>query len=121
MLLFIGYKQKMDLDVYTYTVAAFGLSAIYYFVRNKYLRTAHLTLFRLDCELLGTVFRTSSQIIHTRFQSFRPCVKMHRRERIVVRVFLPQVQTLALTDEGPSVGGHINHMTHWDLPNRLVL
>ena len=42
MLLFIGYKyirrknlKEMDLDVYTYTVAAFGLSAIYYFVRNK--------------------------------------------------------------------------------------
>jgi hypothetical protein len=42
MLLFIGYKhirrnqlQEMDLDVYTYTVAAVGLSAIYYFVRNK--------------------------------------------------------------------------------------
>lgn len=42
MLLFIGYKyirrknlKEMDLDVYTYTVAAVGLSAIYYFVRNK--------------------------------------------------------------------------------------
>lgn len=42
MLLFIGYKhirrknlKEMDLDVYTYTVAAFSLSAIYYFVRNK--------------------------------------------------------------------------------------
>jgi len=42
MLLFIGYKhikrnqlQEMDLDIYTYTVAAFGISAIYYFVRNK--------------------------------------------------------------------------------------
>jgi len=42
MLLFIGYKhikrnelQEMNLDVYTYTVAAFGISAIYYFVRNK--------------------------------------------------------------------------------------
>jgi len=42
MLLFIGYKhikrnelQEKNLDVYTYTVAAFGISAIYYFVRNK--------------------------------------------------------------------------------------
>ena len=42
MLLFIGYKhitrknlQELDLDVYTYTVAAVGLSAIYYFLRNK--------------------------------------------------------------------------------------
>jgi len=42
MLLFIGYKhitrknlQELDLDVYTYTVAAVGLYAIYYFLRNK--------------------------------------------------------------------------------------
>ena len=45
---------------------------------------------------------------------------MHRRQRIVRGVFDPQIQALALANERPAVGRHINHMAHRYFPHRLV-
>ncbi len=92
--------------------------------RRVPLRATHLALFvllRFDRKLLSPMLRTSSQVIDAGLQPFRPSVKVHRRQRIVVGVFLPQIQALALADERTSVRGHIDHVSHGNLPNRLVL
>jgi len=54
------------------------------------------------------VFASASQIVHSRFQAFGPGVKVHGRERVVVGVFLPQIQTLTLAHKRTTVSRHID-------------
>ena len=88
-----------------------------YFV---FFRRSATRLLRFYCKLLWLMFRFSSKVIYTRFQTLVPCVKQHRCKNIIIWFFDPQVHTLTLANKRPAVSRHINHMSHRHLPYRLV-
>ena len=96
---------------------AHGASLIYLFMFIIII----IGLFGLNGELLRLVPRFATQIIHARLQPLGPGVKVHGRQRRVVRVLHPQVHALALANECAPVCRHVNHVLHRNLPYRAVL
>ena len=77
--------------------------------------------FGFNRELLRLVPSLAPQVVHARFESLGPRVKVHGRECRVVRVLHPQVHALALANERAPVRRHVNDVLHRDLPHRAVL
>jgi hypothetical protein len=74
----------------------------------------------IQSELNGIDGRASSQVVHSRLETFLPSVEVHRGQLTHRRVGQVDVERLGLVDEGTSVGGEVDDGLLADLPDGLV-